>query len=208
MIQQPPDSSNNPLNLLRTKLFIPRPHPDLVDRLRLKQQLNRVFEARLTVISAPAGYGKTTLLGKWILERNLDVAWISLDERDNDPVRFWGYVLAALNSRQPSTGQVALGMLQSPQMPPVESILTSLLNDLILIERDNMLVLDDYHTIDNPNIHQAIEFLLLKMPPQMHLIISSRSDPPLPLPQLRARRELIELGPADLASLTTKLLHS
>ena len=198
MIQQPSDSSNNPLNLLRTKLFIPRPHPDLVDRLRLKQHLNRVFEARLTVISAPAGYGKTTLLGKWILERNLDVAWISLDERDNDPVRFWGYVLAALNSRQPSTGQVAQGMLQSPQMPPIESILTSLLNDLILIEQDILLVLDDYHTIDNPNIHQAIEFLLKKMPPQMHLILSSRSDPPLPLPQLRARRELVELGPTDL----------
>ncbi len=90
MIQQPLDSSNNPLNLLRTKLFIPRPHPELVDRQRLKQQLNLALETRLTVVSAPAGYGKTTLLGKWILERNLDVAWISLDERDNDPVRFLG----------------------------------------------------------------------------------------------------------------------
>jgi LuxR family maltose regulon positive regulatory protein len=126
------------------------------------------------------------------------VAWISLDDRDNDPVRFWSYLLAGLNALHPNTGLVAQAMLQSPQSTLIESTLTSLLNDLIRIEQDFLIVLDDYHSITNPDIHQGITFLLLKMPPQMHLMISSRSDPPLPLPQLRARRELVELDPLDL----------
>ena len=196
-----PDSGNpasQPIHLLRTKLFIPPPHPDRVERPQLFARLDKGLRARLALVSAPAGFGKTTLLSTWISLRKIDAAWVALDRRDNDPTRFWSYFLAALQTRQPDLGRSAQAMLQSPQPPPLEAILTSVLNEISLLPVEVLLVLDDYHTIENPDIHQGIAFFLEHVSPQLHLLIASRSEPPLPLPALRVRRELVELGPDDL----------
>ena len=196
-----PNSGNpasQPIHLLRTKLFIPPPHPDRVERPRLFARLDAGLRARLALVSAPAGFGKTTLLSTWISLREVAAAWVALDRRDNDPTRFWSYFLAALQTRQPDLGRSAQAMLQSPQPPPLEAILTSVVNEISLLPVEILLVLDDYHTIENPDIHQGIAFLLEHGSPQLHLLIASRSEPPLPLPQLRVRRELVELGPDDL----------
>ena len=147
-------------NILRTKLFIPHAHPHIIERPRLANRLDNILQAKLAVISAPAGSGKTTILSRWISQRKLNVAWVSLDERDNDPMRFWSYFLAALQTQNAHLGQSARTMLQSPQAPPVETLLTTVLNDLAQSETSLFLVLDDYHTINNPSIHQGIEFFL------------------------------------------------
>jgi len=196
-----PDSGNpasQPIHLLRTKLFIPPPHPDRVERPLLFARLDAGLRARLVLVSAPAGFGKTTLLSTWISLRQVAAAWVALDRRDNDPTRFWSYFLAALQTRQPDLGRSAQAMLQTPQPPPLEAILTSVLNEISLLPGAILLVLDDYHTIENPDIHQGIAFLLEHASAQLHLLIASRSEPPLPLPALRVRRELVELGPDDL----------
>ncbi len=192
------------LRLLRTKLFIPRAHPDLVARPWLANRLDEGLRCKLTLVSAPAGFGKTTLLGKWILDRqassqtNQKFCWVSLDAGDNDPTRFWSYCLAALQTTQPDAGKIALAMLQSPQPPDIETILTEILNDIDLATDDCVLVLDDYHVIENTAIHQALSFLLEHMSPHMHLVIASRSEPELPMHRMRVRRELVELNLTDL----------
>jgi ATP/maltotriose-dependent transcriptional regulator MalT len=155
---------------------------------------------RLTLISAPAGYGKTTLLGEWIAQSELRirVAWVSLDKGDNDPARFWAYVVAALHTVQEDIEGIAQTAFQSPHPSPIESALTSLLNQIADAHGPVVLVLDDYHVINTLAIHEALSFLLENMPPQMHLVISTRADPPLPIPRLRGRGQLIELYPSDL----------
>lgn len=188
-------------SLLTTKLYIPRPVPNLVPRPRLSKQLEEGIGRKLTLISAPAGFGKTTLLSEWRMTRpgrKWPVGWISLDEGDNDPVLFFSYLVAALRAVQADIGEAPLALLQSPQGPPLRSVLTILLNELAAIPKHFVLVLDDYHVIENRTIHEAIAFLLDHLPPQMHLIISSRTEPPLPLARLRARSDLAELRPADL----------
>jgi LuxR family maltose regulon positive regulatory protein len=188
-------------SLLTTKLYVPRPIPSLVPRPRLSEQLEEGIGRKLTLISAPAGFGKTTLLSEWRSMRvgsEWPVGWVSLDEGDNDPVLFFSYLIAALRVVQADVGEASLDLLQSPQGPPLRSVLTILLNELAEIPKHFVLVLDDYHVIENRTIHDAIAFLLDHMPPQMHLIISSRTDPPLPLARLRARSDLAELRPADL----------
>jgi len=184
--------------LLRTKLFIPRPHPERVERSALTTRLSGCLQRKLALICAPAGFGKSTLLSDWLARSRLPAAWVSLDAGDNDPARFWAYFVAALQTVHAQRGEVALAMLQSPQPPPTETILTELLNDIAQAPEDFIQVLDDYHAIDNPAIHSALDFFIEHQPEQMHLIIASRSEPPLALPLLRARRELLELHLDDL----------
>jgi LuxR family transcriptional regulator, maltose regulon positive regulatory protein len=186
------------MRLLQTKLYIPRAHPDLVKRPWLIRRLDEGLHARLILVSAPAGFGKTTLLSSWFAQTDLPAAWVSLDTRDNDPVRFWAYFIAALRTLQAGLGETALGMLQASQPPSIEVILTELLNEVAGIQGDFLLALDDFHAIDAESIHQGLTFLLENMPPQMHLVIASRTEPPLPLPLLRVRRALVELSLADL----------
>jgi LuxR family transcriptional regulator, maltose regulon positive regulatory protein len=187
-----------PVRILHTKLFIPRTHPDIVHRTWLDQKLEDGLKSQLMILSAPAGSGKTTLLSRWVTRIGRPVAWLSLDERDNDFTRFWSYLIAALQTLQVETGRRALQMLQTPQPPPTEALLTELLNDLSTLEDDFVLVLDDYHSIENSSIHDGLCYVLENMPPHMHLTIAGRSRPPLPLPLLRGRRHLFELQSADL----------
>jgi len=157
------------------------------------------FEGKLTLTSAPAGFGKTTLLVDWIHRNKIPVAWFSLDKADNDPIRFLTYVILGLQGQRAVTGKAALAMLQSPQPPSVESILINLINDVIHIPKDIALVLDDYHLVDAKPIHDMIAFLLENLPQQMHMIIATRSDPALPLARLRSQNLLTELRAADLS---------
>jgi LuxR family maltose regulon positive regulatory protein len=184
--------------ILATKLYVPPPRPRVVLRPRLIERLNEGLHRRLTLISAPAGFGKTTLLSGWVAGCERPAAWLSLDEGDNDPTRFLSYLVAALQTIAPNIGEGVLGALQSPQPPPTETILTVLLNEINTIPDGFVLVLDDYHVIDAKTVDDALVFLLDHLPPRMHLIISTREDPHLPLARLRARGQLGELRAADL----------
>jgi LuxR family maltose regulon positive regulatory protein len=189
--------------LLETKLYIPRRRRGVVPRARLSERLDRAAEAKLTLVSAPAGFGKTTLLADWLAGVPVDgrtVAWLSLDQSDNDPASFWTYLIAALQTGAPdfNPGVDALALLQSPRPPPIETVLAAVLNEVGAMARDVVLVLDDYHVIDAREVQTGMAFLLDHLPPRMHLVIASRADPPLPLARLRARGELVEVRAADL----------
>ena len=186
--------------LLTTKLYIPPVRPELVSRPRLIERLNAglLHKRKLTLISAPAGFGKTTLLSEWTRGCERPIAWVSLDKDDNDPTRFWGYFVAALQTVRARIGKAALALLHSPQPPPIEAILTTLINEITGIPDGFALVLDDYHVIEAQPIHDALAFLLDHLPPQIYLVIATRADPPLPLSRLRGRGQLIELRTADL----------
>jgi LuxR family maltose regulon positive regulatory protein len=183
--------------MLQTKLYIPRSRPGLVSRARLIERLNQAIEGKLTVVCAPAGFGKTTLLGQW-LASDRAAAWVSLDPSDNEPTLFWAYLIAALQTVHAEIGQTTLSLLRSPQPLPVETLLGPLLNEVAALAQRSVLVLDDYHLIAAQPIHEAIGFLLDHLPPQLHLVIASRADPSLPLSRLRARGQLAELRAADL----------
>jgi len=186
--------------LLETKLHVPRLRTGLVARGRLSERLGRGAEATLTLVSAPAGFGKTTLLTEWLATATADgrsVAWLSLDQRDNDPGGFWTYLVTALRAAGPGVGVGALELLQRPQAP-IDAVLATVLNDLETITTDLVLVLDDYHVIDSPEVHDGMAFLLEHLPPHVQLVIASRTDPTLPLPRLRARGQLVEIRAADL----------
>ena len=182
--------------LLATKLYIPPARANRVPRSRLIEQLN--IPRPLTLIAAPAGFGKTTLLSNWLPQSQHCVTWLSLDEDDNDPIRFWGYVVAALQKLRANLGEDALKLLQSPQPPPVTAILSALINDVSSFPDNFSIVLDDYHLIKTQSIHEALTFLLDHQPPQMHVILTTRADPPLPIARLRARDQLTELRADDL----------
>jgi LuxR family maltose regulon positive regulatory protein len=207
--------------ILATKLYIPPPRPTLVRRPHLLARLNAALAHKLTLISAPAGYGKTTLVSEWIHqkdegERMKDesrqaalhpsslilhtsrVAWLSLDEGDNDPIRFLTYLVAALQTLAPQVGVGVLALLQSPQPPPLETTLTALLNEIATLPDQVVLILDDYHLMEANAVNQALTFLLEHLPPRIHLVITTREDPQLPLARLRARGELSEVRAADL----------
>jgi LuxR family maltose regulon positive regulatory protein len=184
--------------LLATKLYIPPPRPNVVLRPRLSERLNEGLHRKLTLISAPAGFGKTTLVSTWIASCRRPVAWLSLDEADSEPTRFLAYLVAALQTIAPTIGEGLVGVFQSSQPPPPEAILTTLLNDIATVSDHFMLVLDDYHVIDARSVDLALAFLLDHLPPQMHLAITTREDPQLPLARLRARSQLTELRASDL----------
>src|SRR5437588_6032524 len=187
--------------ILATKLYLPRLRPNVVSRPRLLERLNEGLHRKLTLIAAPAGFGKTTLISAWVegIERpRARTAWLSLDEGDNDPARFVAYLVAALQTIAPTIGEEVLGVLQSSQPPPTEAILTVLLNEISTLPDDFVLVLDDYHVIDAKAVDMALTYLVEHLPPQMHLVIATREDPQLPLARLRARGHLTELRAADL----------
>jgi LuxR family maltose regulon positive regulatory protein len=186
------------VSLLSTKFYVPPARPNGVSRPRLIERLNEGLHRKLTLISAPAGFGKSTLVSEWITGRERPVAWLSLDEGDNDPTRFLSYLVAALQTIAANIGAGVLGVLQSPQPPSTESILTSLLNEITSLPDHFILVLDDYHVVDAKLVDQALTFLLEHLPPQMHLVIATREDPHLPLARLRARGQLTELRATDL----------
>ena len=168
--------------------------------------MNEGLHRKLILISAPAGFGKTTLVSEWLADCEQPVAWLSLDEGDNDPTRFLTYLVAALQTIAlskvegiaPKIGEGILAALQSPQPPSTEALLTDLLNEITAIPDNFILVLDDYHVIDSKPVDEALTFLLEHLPPQMHLVITTREDPHLPLARLRARDQLTELRAADL----------
>jgi LuxR family maltose regulon positive regulatory protein len=185
------------LPLLETKLYLPRWSADRVSRSRLCDRIQP--QRKLTLISAPAGFGKTTLLAEWIAAvPHRSVAWVSLDATDNDPAVFWTYLITALRNIQPGLGERLLSLLQSPQPPETESVLRLLLNDLTAVNAQCALILDDYHAIATQAIHDGMGFLLSHLPPQMHLILASRADPPLSLARLRSHGDLTELRVSDL----------
>jgi LuxR family maltose regulon positive regulatory protein len=170
----------------------------MVVRPQLITRLNEGLHRKLTLIAAPAGFGKTTLLSAWIAGCDRPVAWLSLDAGDSDPARFLSYLVAALRTIAAHIGEAVLGVVQSPQPPPTEAMLTALLNDLTTIPENFLLVLDDYHVIDAPAVDDALIFLLEHLPAQMHLVIATREDPQLPLARLRVRGQLTELRATDL----------
>ena len=186
------------VDLLRTKLYIPRPRKNLVFRSRLVDRLNAGLDKKLTLIAAPAGFGKTTLLSEWIPKCPRFVTWLFLDEGDNDPAQFWAYFIASLQGLRPDLGSNAFALIQSPQAPPIKSILTELLNDLTAFSDPFASVLDDYHFIDSQPIHEELSFLIDHLPANMHLVIATREDPDLPLARLRARDHLNEIRALDL----------
>ena len=187
--------------LLETKLYRPRPRRALVARPRLRERLERGAAGALTLVAAPPGFGKTTLLAEWLAATPpgaRPAAWLSLDPGDNRPATFLAYLIAALRAAVPGIGAGALALLAAPQPPPNDAVLAALLNELGARACDLVLVLDDYHAIDAREVHEAVAFLLDHRPETLHLVIASRADPPLPLARLRARGELVEIRAADL----------
>jgi len=186
------------VSLLQTKLHIPPLRAGHVPRPGLLERLDTGLTGRLILVSAPAGFGKTTILNCWVQTHPRPAAWLALDPGDNDPARFWQYLIAALQTLIPGIGEEVRLTLQSPQLPLIEPLLIDLLNELTAQPGESLLILDDYHLIRTAAIHEALNFFLEHLPPQLHLIIATRSDPPLPLARLRARGQLLELRIADL----------
>ena len=186
--------------LITTKLYIPKPRQGLVSRPALLELLTKGLAGRLTLISASSGYGKTTLMAEWcaVQGRVYPVAWISLDEGDNDPVRFLSYLIAALQTVQEGLGQDVGTIIQGSQNPLDSAILSAMINELSVVPNDFVLALEDYHVIEKHDIHQMMVFMLEHLPPQMHLVILTRADPPFPLARWRARGELLEIRAKDL----------
>ncbi len=198
--------------LLRTKLTVPPYRPGLIFRPRLFANLKTGFDCgvRLILISAPAGSGKSTLASEWVTHYHVDAAspsepptvrfaWLSLDPADNQSHRFWLYLIGALQVVLPDLGQAEQRLLSFPQAPPIETILTSLLNQVGARSERVVLIVDDYQLIVQPSIHQGIAFILERMPDNMQLVIVTRADPPLPLSRLRVRNQLLEIRAADLS---------
>jgi ATP/maltotriose-dependent transcriptional regulator MalT len=185
--------------LLSIKLHPPRPRSRLVARSYLVERLQQGMERPLTLVSAPAGFGKTTLLAQWLTESGTPIAWLSLEPEDNEPMRFFCYVLSALQTLHPQLGTVVRTLLEAPQPGPLERVLTLLISDILEHSTgDFALALDDYHVIEANATHRGMGFLLEHLPPHMHLIIATRADPPLPLGRLRARGQLTEVRATDL----------
>ena len=208
----PQNEMKDVFEILSTKLAPPRLRSPLVPRDQLLARLDEGLEHKLTLVSAPAGFGKTTLVAEWIerahepqknlersnLELSNSVAWVSLDSNDNDPVRFWRYFLTACNAFHPEISNTALKLLSGSQQPPFEAVLTAFINELARLSGKRVIVLEDYHVIDSRQINDMLAFLLDYLPDTLHIIMLTRSDPPLPLARLRAQNELNELRAADL----------
>jgi LuxR family maltose regulon positive regulatory protein len=185
-------------SLLLTKLFVPQVRASRVTRPGLAARLNQGLRGKLTLVSAPAGFGKTTLISDWLQQVDRPCTWLSLDEGDNDPNRFLTYLTAALQRIDSSWGKTVQELLRSPQPPTLRAMTVTLINEIADADSPLVLVLDDYHLISAPSIHEALSFLLDNLPPQMHLVILGRADPPFSLARLRACGEMIEIRAADL----------
>lgn len=189
------------LDLLITKFTVPPVRSTLLARSHLLAILDQSRSFPLTLLSASAGFGKTTLLSAWASQSTSQIAWLSLDEQDNDPTRFWTYVVAALRHSGPrlsAAGEAALAMLHSPQSALLTGILTSLINELAALSQEIALILDDYHVIREQAIHESLQFLLDHLPSCLHVLLASRVDPPLALARLRARGQVVEIRDTDL----------
>ncbi len=187
-----------PAPLLTTKLYVPPVRPSLVLRSRLVEQLDAVLDRKVALVSAQAGFGKTTLVADWLSRLECPYTWLSLDEGDNDPVRFVTYLVAALQKIDEGVGEGLLSLLGAPQLPPIESLVTLIINDVAATSERFVLVLDDYHTVHEAWIHEAMEFLIERQPTQLRLVLVTRQDPPLPLPRLRVRGQVVEVCEQDL----------
>jgi LuxR family maltose regulon positive regulatory protein len=207
----PPFVGAQDLTLLMTKLYVPPPWPNLVERPRLIKRLDEGLRLghRLTLISAPAGFGKTTLMSDWLhqIKSRTPVAWLSLDESDNEVTRFLTYAVAALRQIDDGLGQMVLSLLQSPQPSPLENLITLLVNDIATLPNQAVLAVDDYHVISNLEVSNTLSFLLANLPPQLHLVIASREDPMLPLPRLRIGRQVTEIRTRDLRFTEEEAAH-
>jgi LuxR family maltose regulon positive regulatory protein len=197
---EPPSVKRMAPDILETKIHIPAPPHHYVPRRQLLQQMDAGLGSghRLLLVSAPAGFGKTTLLSAWISHSTYQSAWLTLERRENDPAAFLAYLVAALQRLDPALGEDILVMLGAPQPPTLETALTTLINQLASLGGPTVIALDDYHQITNPAIHNAIDFFLEHLPVRAHLVIGSRADPPLPLARLRARGQMTELRTANL----------
>lgn len=184
--------------LLNTKLYIPSLRPNLVSRPRLIKILNAVRTRKLTIVSAPAGYGKTTLVSSWALGLDIPVCWLSLDENDNDLVRFLKYVVVALQNLQKGLGVAVLDALNAPQVPQSSALLTILVNEIAEIDKEFVLVLDDSHSIDNQSVLDAVSYMLDNIPPGMHMVMVGRVEPSVPVSRLRVAGQLLEVRSDDL----------
>src|SRR5512135_1209572 len=184
--------------LLKTKLCIPPVRSGMVARPRLVQRLDESLGCRLTLLSAPAGFGKTSLLSAWAGECGHPLAWLSLDEGDNDPARFLNYLAAALQTVDPSVGRGIGGLLGSTDAPTMEALVAILINDLTGTAQPILLALDDYHAIHSQAVHNALSLLIDHAPPALHLFLLTRQDPPLPLARLRARAQVLEIRADEL----------
>jgi LuxR family transcriptional regulator, maltose regulon positive regulatory protein len=195
--------SLNTNELLSTKLAPPRPRSSLVRREALLARLDEGLEHKLTLVSAPAGFGKTTLVSEWIAscgerQDSPSVAWVSLDEGDNDPTRFWRYIITACQAFDAPVGESALALLLTSRRLSLEAVLTTFINELAQSAHGGVLILEDYHVITSPQIHETLTYLVDHLPSTLHLLVLTRSDPPLPLARLRAHDDLYELHAADM----------
>jgi len=186
------------LPLLQTKLYTPPLRPKLVQRAHLLARLHGGTRQRLTLVSAPAGFGKTTLVSAWASQAEHPVAWLSLADDDNDPFHYFTYLIAALQTCHPGLGETVLTLIAEPQPPPLNVLLTLLLNELSAHQTPLTLVLDDYHLITAQPLHEAMTFFINHLPPHLHLVIATRLDPPLPLARWRVRNQLTEIRAAEL----------
>ena len=181
-----------------TKLYAPPTRPELVERGRLVDLLEAGLDRKLTLVSAPAGFGKTTLVSEWLRHTERPVCWLSLDRDDNDPIRFWRYVVAAMQTVDPALGGTVWAALEAGQQPSLDPLVAALINDLVMTPSPFVLALDDYHLIEAEQIHSGLNLLLDRQPPQLHLIVTTRVDPPFQLSRRRSRSELTEIRTADL----------
>ncbi|PKL10065.1 MAG: hypothetical protein CVV51_00390 [Spirochaetae bacterium HGW-Spirochaetae-7] len=191
-------------SLLATKFFVPPPRLKAVERADLSRRLSEGlllgdgFARKLTLVSAPPGFGKTSLVSAWIAALPVGRAWLSLDEKDNDPARFLAYVVSAFQNAEPGLGAWVLDALEVPQPPSLETLLTRLVNDLAETSGKLILVLDDYHTVNSPSVDEILSFLIDNLPPRIHMVLVTREDPGLPLARYRARGQMIEIRAKDL----------
>jgi LuxR family transcriptional regulator, maltose regulon positive regulatory protein len=185
-------------NILHTKLMPPRLRSSAVSRQGLMAQLDNGLNGKLILVSAPTGFGKTTLVSSWIASREFDSVWVTLDENDNDPSRFWAYLVTALRTFDPLIGKTTLSTLNAPQIRSFHALLTPLINDLARLTGPHVLVLDDFHSITSREISDSLSFLIQNLPDELHLVLITRTRPGLPLPLLRARNELLEIETNDL----------
>ncbi|MGE5463187.1 MAG: hypothetical protein ACM3PS_07525, partial [Syntrophothermus sp.] len=184
--------------ILHTKLMPPRLRPSIIHREDLINRLDGSLHRKLTVLSAPTGFGKTTLASLWMNSRDFDSAWLTLDENDNDPSRFWTYFMSALRTFDPVLGKSTLSVLNAPQLPSTQGLLTPLINDLGQLDGPHVLALDDFHSITSQDIQDGLSFLIQNLPESLHLVLITRTQPGLPLHLLRARMDLLEINADDL----------